>query len=228
MSGTDVAPGWHPDPTGGHAMRFWDGQHWTDHVSDPASNPVQTDSASLTTLDANNDWHWSPTSAVLAILAVLVFCGVGAMFLYNRRHTPTPLAATPSAFADTSPTTPSVVTDSPTTTPWFPPGYYEGTGTSSDFAYKFSEPSAFQCHGTNYLLTPVPCWQLVVITRLGCPTGVDVTMNVDATGDTVIGQASGSLNVDLAPGGRAIVQVQASQTFPAGITGSAPDISCAL
>jgi hypothetical protein len=26
--------GWYPDPLGGHPLRYWDGQHWTDHVSD--------------------------------------------------------------------------------------------------------------------------------------------------------------------------------------------------
>jgi uncharacterized RDD family membrane protein YckC len=26
--------GWHPDPSGQHELRYWDGQTWTDHVSD--------------------------------------------------------------------------------------------------------------------------------------------------------------------------------------------------
>ena len=25
--------GWHPDPSGKHELRFWDGERWTDHVS---------------------------------------------------------------------------------------------------------------------------------------------------------------------------------------------------
>ena len=28
------APGWHPDPTGRHEFRFWDGKAWTDRISD--------------------------------------------------------------------------------------------------------------------------------------------------------------------------------------------------
>ena len=32
MSSTPAA--WHPDPTGRHEYRYWDGQSWTDHVSD--------------------------------------------------------------------------------------------------------------------------------------------------------------------------------------------------
>ena len=26
--------GWHPDPQGQAALRYWDGQQWTEHVSD--------------------------------------------------------------------------------------------------------------------------------------------------------------------------------------------------
>ena len=28
------APGWHPDPTGRHEFRFWDGEAWSDRISD--------------------------------------------------------------------------------------------------------------------------------------------------------------------------------------------------
>jgi uncharacterized protein (AIM24 family) len=34
-----TAAAWHPDPTGRHELRYWDGTQWTDHVSD---NGVQT------------------------------------------------------------------------------------------------------------------------------------------------------------------------------------------
>ncbi len=27
-------PAWHPDPTGRHEHRYWDGEQWTDHVAD--------------------------------------------------------------------------------------------------------------------------------------------------------------------------------------------------
>jgi hypothetical protein len=27
-------PNWHPDPSGRHQLRYWDGSNWTDHVSD--------------------------------------------------------------------------------------------------------------------------------------------------------------------------------------------------
>jgi Protein of unknown function (DUF2510)/Domain of unknown function (DUF4234) len=35
--------GWHPDPSGQHELRYWDGQTWTDHVSDggqQATEPI--------------------------------------------------------------------------------------------------------------------------------------------------------------------------------------------
>lgn len=30
-------PGWHPDPWGQHALRWWDGSQWTDQVHDDAT-----------------------------------------------------------------------------------------------------------------------------------------------------------------------------------------------
>ncbi|MFW5933928.1 MAG: DUF2510 domain-containing protein, partial [Actinomycetota bacterium] len=29
-----IPAAWHPDPTGRHEYRYWDGQQWTDHVAD--------------------------------------------------------------------------------------------------------------------------------------------------------------------------------------------------
>jgi hypothetical protein len=40
-----VAPGsWHPDPTGRHEHRYWDGTAWTAHVADrgvSATDPLE-------------------------------------------------------------------------------------------------------------------------------------------------------------------------------------------
>ena len=36
-------PGWHPDPTGRHHLRYWNGQVWTEHVNDqgtPGTDPL--------------------------------------------------------------------------------------------------------------------------------------------------------------------------------------------
>lgn len=41
-TGREQAPaGWHPDPTGRHRVRWWDGRTWTDYVSD--SGPTLLD-----------------------------------------------------------------------------------------------------------------------------------------------------------------------------------------
>lgn len=217
---TEVAPGWHPDPTGRRGLRYWDGQRWTEQVSDPISDPVPAAGATgAFARDKRNDWRWSPASVVLAIAIVVVLVGIG-VFVHNVRDSS---SGTPSSLAGTSLTAPSVNDATPTTTAWFPPGYYEGTGASSDFAYKFSEPSAFTCQATG----PGGCWQLVVITRTGCPFGLDVSMHVNTNGNTVIGTASGSISYDLGAGERAIVQVDTTQALSPGTTGGQPDISCA-
>jgi hypothetical protein len=31
---TSTPAGWHPDPQGQAALRYWDGQQWTEHTSD--------------------------------------------------------------------------------------------------------------------------------------------------------------------------------------------------
>jgi uncharacterized protein (AIM24 family) len=41
-----TAAAWHPDPTGRHELRYWDGSQWTDHVSDQgvqSTSPVSAD-----------------------------------------------------------------------------------------------------------------------------------------------------------------------------------------
>lgn len=35
-----TAAAWHPDPTGRHELRYWDGTQWTDHVSDQGMQSV--------------------------------------------------------------------------------------------------------------------------------------------------------------------------------------------
>jgi hypothetical protein len=48
MAQTMPPPGWHPDPSGQHSLRYWDGTQWTDHTQDgppqqqlPAQMPPQ-------------------------------------------------------------------------------------------------------------------------------------------------------------------------------------------
>lgn len=52
---TDHPPAWHPDPTGRHQYRYWDGSRWTDHVSDQgvtSTDPVPAPTSKLDRLDA--------------------------------------------------------------------------------------------------------------------------------------------------------------------------------
>ncbi|WP_257423984.1 AIM24 family protein [Nocardioides carbamazepini] len=47
-----TAAAWHPDPTGRHELRYWDGSQWTDHVSDQG---VQSTSPLYPTADPAGD-----------------------------------------------------------------------------------------------------------------------------------------------------------------------------
>jgi hypothetical protein len=38
-----AGPGWHPDPTGRHGARYWDGKAWTDRVSDVSTDELHAD-----------------------------------------------------------------------------------------------------------------------------------------------------------------------------------------
>jgi uncharacterized protein YxjI len=52
---SEHAPNWHPDPTGRHELRYWDGRAWTDDVSDQgvaSKNPVHGEPTRLDRFDA--------------------------------------------------------------------------------------------------------------------------------------------------------------------------------
>ncbi len=41
IAAAGAAPaGWHPDPTGRHGARYWDGSRWTDQVSDTSHDTL--------------------------------------------------------------------------------------------------------------------------------------------------------------------------------------------
>lgn len=42
-----VPAGWHPDPAGSDRLRYWDGQWWTDHYSQPSTPPEKQSQAQL-------------------------------------------------------------------------------------------------------------------------------------------------------------------------------------
>jgi hypothetical protein len=79
--------GWYPDPLGGHPLRYWDGQHWTDHVSDggpttgfvaaPTAPPV----AGVASKNRNVRWLISGGVAAVVVGALLPWAEVTAAFI---------------------------------------------------------------------------------------------------------------------------------------------------
>ena len=51
----DNPAAWHPDPTGRHQLRYWDGQDWTEHVSDDGVPAIDADLTKKSTLDKIDD-----------------------------------------------------------------------------------------------------------------------------------------------------------------------------
>jgi hypothetical protein len=87
-------PGWHPDPFGRAALRYWDGARWTEHVStagrtavDPVLEPdrsVLTEPALVFEYDSpqtGDGWMvWDPAGRLVArVLGSAGFQGLGAM-----------------------------------------------------------------------------------------------------------------------------------------------------
>ena len=48
MSNSATPAGWYADPSGQHALRWWDGNAWTDHVTAPG--PTQTEPFAIVSL----------------------------------------------------------------------------------------------------------------------------------------------------------------------------------
>lgn len=51
----DNPAAWHPDPTGRHQLRYWDGQDWTEHVSDDGVQAIDADLTKKSRLDKIDD-----------------------------------------------------------------------------------------------------------------------------------------------------------------------------
>ena len=51
----DNPAAWHPDPTGRHQLRYWDGQDWTEHVSDHGVQAIDADLTKKSTFDKIDD-----------------------------------------------------------------------------------------------------------------------------------------------------------------------------
>jgi len=51
----DNPAAWHPDPTDRHQLRYWDGQEWTEHVSDHGVPSIDADLTKKSKLDTIDD-----------------------------------------------------------------------------------------------------------------------------------------------------------------------------
>jgi hypothetical protein len=79
--------GWHPDPSGRHEYRYWNGWVWTDAVADRG----------VTAVDPLNPWQpptatdarsHSPEPTWLVVLALLLFFPIGLVLVWRKAWPP--------------------------------------------------------------------------------------------------------------------------------------------
>ncbi|MCU1484323.1 MAG: hypothetical protein JWN67_1069 [Actinomycetia bacterium] len=86
MTGTGLPPaGWYKDPGGAFAHRYWDGERWTDGVSDKkgvvSQSPIRPeDVAAASAASEDHRQQFSAWIALLAVVMFLVASVVGAFF----------------------------------------------------------------------------------------------------------------------------------------------------
>jgi hypothetical protein len=76
---TQGPPAWHPDPSGRHQFRWWDGLGYTDQVAD--SGVVSTDANATPLTSSTPDKPSRAIAVVLGIFLVLLLAGVAAYFI---------------------------------------------------------------------------------------------------------------------------------------------------
>lgn len=83
-AGTWPGPDWYRDPSGRHAMRFWDGEVWTDQVADGRTTSTDPqDPVRLAALwerdgDLRGDWPWPVALMCVAVFLVAELATVAA------------------------------------------------------------------------------------------------------------------------------------------------------
>lgn len=91
------SPQWLPDPLGRHELRFWDGERWTEHVSDhgvPTSDALGN--ADIQEFQRPKPAYRSRLSALVAVAIVASVVGLLALRDGNGNTTVTPPASRPS------------------------------------------------------------------------------------------------------------------------------------
>ncbi|MDN4642015.1 DUF2510 domain-containing protein [Agreia sp. PsM10] len=93
-SGQTQPAGWYPDPSGGQGTRWWDGQQWTQHVSDPAlqvyasNEPRRVDPST----PLYTPWIWLIVLLPLLSIVELLFWDMDAYMASSISATRDPLA----------------------------------------------------------------------------------------------------------------------------------------
>lgn len=93
-AGQTQPAGWYPDPSGGPGTRWWDGQSWTQHVSDPAlqiyasNEPRRVDPST----PLYTPWIWLIVLLPLVSILMLVFWDMDAYMASSISSTRDPLA----------------------------------------------------------------------------------------------------------------------------------------
>lgn len=72
-----LKPGWQPDPTGRHELRYSDGARWTEHVSDQGKTSIDPPEAGPVQHDKIPGWWVLGGGAALALGSFLPWAQVG-------------------------------------------------------------------------------------------------------------------------------------------------------
>jgi hypothetical protein len=133
-------------------------------------------------------WVW--TVCLGAILIIGIVAAIG-----GQPRERVGAAATSPFSADTTP-----ATDPSVTTPWHPADYEEVPG-SPGFAYRFV------ANVNNIVCDPgTTCWNVRVISRNGCSSGITIDLTTEDSNGTAIGTATDTFTGAVRPGQAALLK----------------------
>ncbi|KJL18825.1 hypothetical protein RL72_03297 [Microbacterium azadirachtae] len=215
----DVPAAWHPDPTGQHELRYWDGSAWTDHVSDQGNQslaPMTAQSATEPTDSPNGDlasseiapkkrrkWPLITLASVLGVILLVAIVGAinGGMKKAVAGATATPPAAAAPPTTTPTPAAPKVTTPPPAPAPKVAHQEFSGSGDMVE-AVNITAPAVvtFRCDacGSNTVLKSNGAESLIV-NEIGAYSGqhlINVRDNSLTTEFTINADADWSLVID--------------------------------